>query len=94
MKFETKVIHAGQDPDPSTGAVMTPIYQTATYVQEEPGKHRGLRLLAHWQPYPLGPGNLSGKPGGRAIRVGIRLGHGSHGYGAAPVSAWRSCHRW
>jgi cystathionine beta-lyase/cystathionine gamma-synthase len=41
MKFETKAIHAGQDPDPTTGAVMTPIYQTATYVQEEPGKHRG-----------------------------------------------------
>lgn len=41
MKFETKVIHAGIRPDPSTGAVMTPIYQTSTYVQEAPGKHKG-----------------------------------------------------
>lgn len=41
MKFGTKVIHAGISPDPSTGAVMTPIYQTSTYVQEAPGKHKG-----------------------------------------------------
>lgn len=41
MRFETKVIHAGIEPDPSTGAVMTPIYQTSTYVQEAPGKHKG-----------------------------------------------------
>lgn len=41
MKFGTKVIHAGQHPDPSTGAVMTPIYQTSTFAQESPGKHKG-----------------------------------------------------
>ena len=41
MKFGTKVIHAGIDPDPSTGAIMTPIYQTSTYVQETPGQHKG-----------------------------------------------------
>lgn len=41
MKFGTKAIHAGQQPDPSTGAIMTPIYQTSTYVQEAPGKHKG-----------------------------------------------------
>ena len=41
MKFGTKVIHAGIKPDPGTGAVMTPIYQTSTYAQEEPGKHKG-----------------------------------------------------
>ena len=41
MKFGTKVIHAGIDPDPATGAVMTPIYQTSTYVQESPGNHKG-----------------------------------------------------
>lgn len=41
MKFGTKVIHAGVEPDPTTGAVMTPIYQTSTYAQEEPGKHKG-----------------------------------------------------
>src|SRR5213080_305527 len=37
----TRVIHAGQSPDPTTGAVMTPIYATSTYVQESPGKHKG-----------------------------------------------------
>lgn len=41
MKFGTKVIHAGVKPDPSTGAIMTPIYQTSTYVQESPGVHKG-----------------------------------------------------
>lgn len=41
MKFGTKAIHAGISPDPTTGAIMTPIYQTSTYVQEEPGKHKG-----------------------------------------------------
>ncbi len=41
MKFGTKAIHAGLEPDPSTGAIMTPIYQTSTYVQESPGKNKG-----------------------------------------------------
>jgi cystathionine gamma-lyase/cystathionine beta-lyase len=41
MKFATKAIHAGQEPDPTTGAIMTPIYQTSTYWQESPGKHKG-----------------------------------------------------
>jgi cystathionine gamma-lyase len=40
-RFGTKAIHAGQEPDPTTGAIMTPIYQTSTYVQESPGKHKG-----------------------------------------------------
>lgn len=39
--FSTKAIHAGQQPDPVTGAVMTPLYLTSTYAQEEPGKHKG-----------------------------------------------------
>ena len=41
MKFGTKAIHAGQEPDPTTGAIMTPIYQTSTFWQESPGKHKG-----------------------------------------------------
>src|SRR5216683_2944699 len=39
--IETRVIHAGQSPDPSTGAIMTPIYATSTYVQQSPGVHKG-----------------------------------------------------
>jgi cystathionine gamma-lyase len=41
QEFATRAIHAGQEPDPTTGAVMTPIYATSTYVQESPGKHKG-----------------------------------------------------
>ncbi len=41
MKFGTKAIHAGVEPDPSTGAIMTPIFQTSTFVQESPAKHKG-----------------------------------------------------
>lgn len=41
MKFATKAIHAGIEPDPSTGAVMTPIFQTSTYMQSAPGVHKG-----------------------------------------------------
>ncbi|MEL6134648.1 MAG: cystathionine gamma-synthase [Bacteroidota bacterium] len=41
MKFGTKAVHAGVEPDPTTGAIMTPIYQTSTYVQANPGDHKG-----------------------------------------------------
>src|SRR5213594_2433826 len=40
-RFSTICLHAGQQPDPSTGAIITPIYQTSTYVQEELGRHKG-----------------------------------------------------
>src|SRR4029078_2671760 len=40
-RFSTLCLHAGQEPDPSTGAIITPIYQTSTYVQEALGKHKG-----------------------------------------------------
>ena len=41
MKFGTKAIHAGINPDSATGAIMTPIYQTSTYVQDGVGTHKG-----------------------------------------------------
>jgi cystathionine gamma-lyase len=41
MRFATRAIHAGQEPDPTTGAIMTPVYLTSTYVQEAPGRHQG-----------------------------------------------------
>jgi cystathionine gamma-synthase len=41
MEFETRAIHVGQEPDPATGAIITPIYQTSTYVQDAVGEHRG-----------------------------------------------------
>jgi len=39
--FETLAVHAGVTPDPTTGAIMTPIFASSTYVQESPGKHKG-----------------------------------------------------
>ncbi len=41
MRFDTLAIHAGQEPDPTTGAIMTPVYLTSTYVQSGPGEHKG-----------------------------------------------------
>jgi len=50
MKQATKFVHAGVEPDPSTGAIMTPIYQTSTYVQEAPGKHKGFEYARSQNP--------------------------------------------
>ena len=50
MKSATKFVHAGVEPDPSTGAIMTPIYQTSTYVQEAPGKNKGYEYARSQNP--------------------------------------------
>ncbi len=50
MKLDTKVIHAGAHPDPSTGAIMTPIYQTSTYVQDAPGVNKGFEYARSQNP--------------------------------------------
>ncbi|MBS1919929.1 MAG: cystathionine gamma-synthase [Bacteroidetes bacterium] len=50
MKLATKLIHAGAEPDPSTGAIMTPIYQTSTYVQSAPGKNKGYEYARSQNP--------------------------------------------
>lgn len=50
MKFNTKVIHAGVEPDPTTGAIMTPIFQTSTYVQNAPGDHKGFEYARTQNP--------------------------------------------
>ena len=50
MGLGTKMIHAGMEPDPSTGAIMTPIYQTSTYVQEAPGKNKGYEYARSQNP--------------------------------------------
>jgi cystathionine gamma-lyase len=67
------VIHAGQSPDPSTGAIMPPIYATSTFVQDSPACTRaGLRPLA--QSHPLGAGALRGRPGKRRARFAFASG--------------------
>ncbi len=50
MKFATKALHAGISPDPSTGAIMTPIFQTSTYVQDAPGVHKGFEYARTQNP--------------------------------------------
>lgn len=50
MKFSTKAIHAGQEPDPTTGAIMTPIYQTSTYAQTGMGEHKGFEYARTGNP--------------------------------------------
>jgi cystathionine beta-lyase/cystathionine gamma-synthase len=50
MKLATRIIHAGAEPDPSTGAIMTPIYQTSTYVQSAPGQHKGYEYARSQNP--------------------------------------------
>lgn len=50
LKFATKVIHSGGEPDKETGAIMPPIFQTSTYVQESPGKHRGYEYTRSHNP--------------------------------------------
>lgn len=50
MKTGTKFVHAGMEPDPSTGAIMTPIYQTSTYVQEAPTVHKGYEYARSQNP--------------------------------------------
>jgi cystathionine beta-lyase/cystathionine gamma-synthase len=66
MRFSTKAIHAHIEPDPSTGAIMTPIYQTSTYVQEAPGKHKGYEYARTGNPTrTVLEGNLAALEEGR-----------------------------
>ena len=66
-RFSTICIHAGQVPDPSTGAIITPIYQTSTYVQEALGKHKGYEYARTQNPTRAAlEGNLAAMEGGRA----------------------------
>jgi len=53
MRFDTLAIHAGQEPDPTTGAIMTPVYLTSTYVQAGPGEHKGYEYSGRRTPRVL-----------------------------------------
>jgi cystathionine beta-lyase/cystathionine gamma-synthase len=66
-RFSTICLHAGQEPDPSTGAIITPIYQTSTYVQEEFGKHKGYEYGRTQNPTRMAlERNLTAIEGGKA----------------------------
>jgi cystathionine gamma-lyase/cystathionine beta-lyase/cystathionine gamma-lyase/homocysteine desulfhydrase len=89
-RFSTICIHAGQEPDPSTGAIITPIYQTSTYVQEAVGKHKGYEYARTQNPTRSAvEANLAAIEGGRAAfafasgmsaisAITARLGTGDH----------------
>ena len=77
-RFSTICIHAGQEPDPTTGAIITPIYQTSTYVQAELGQHKGYEYARTQNPTRAAlEANLAAIEGGRA-GVCVRVGHGGH----------------
>ena len=75
MKFATKAIHAGVHPDPATGAIMTPIYQTSTYVQTSPGKNQGFEYSRTHNPtrqaFERAVANLEGGAEGFAFASGL-----------------------
>ncbi len=82
--FATRVIHAGQAPDPSTGAIMPPIYANSTYIQESPGVHKGLDYGRSHNPTRWAlercVADLEGRPG---LRLRLRPGGDLLGAGAA-----------
>jgi len=73
--FSTRAIHAGQQPDPTTGAIMTPIYATSTYVQESPGRHKGFEYSRTHNPtrqaYERCIADLEGGQAGFAFASGM-----------------------
>src|SRR5438034_5693806 len=90
-RFSTICLHAGQEPDPSTGAIITPIYQTSTYVQEGLGRHKGFEYGRTHNPTRLAvERNLAAIEGGKAAfafasgmaaigAIGTLLKTGDHG---------------
>ena len=78
--FSTRAIHGGQSPDPSTGAVMTPVYLTSTYVQEAPGVHKGYEYSRTQNPTREAlQGNVAAIEGGTdgiAFASGLAASHG------------------
>ena len=89
-RFTTVCIHAGQEPDPSTGAIITPIFQTSTYVQEALGHHKGFEYARTQNPTRSAlEGNLAAIEGGKAAfafasgmsatgAIAARLSQGDH----------------
>src|SRR5664279_1951327 len=75
LKLGTRAIHAGQSPDPSTGAIMTPIYATSTYVQKSPGVHQGYEYSRTQNPtrmaYERCVADLEGGRAGFAFASGL-----------------------
>ena len=90
LDFATRCVHAGQSPDPTTGAVMMPIYTTSTFAQESPGVHKGYEYARTQNPTRMAfercIADLEGGSGGYAFASGLAaiatvldcLDHGAH----------------
>ena len=90
LQFATRCVHAGQEPDPTTGAVMMPIYATSTYVQQSPGVHKGYDYARTKNPTRMAfercVADLEGGSAGFAFASGLAaiatvldcLDHGAH----------------
>ena len=89
MDFETRAIHEGQEPDPATGAVTVPIYQTSTYVQEAVGEHKGYDYSRTANPDAPRAGDLPRVARERRVRLRILVGHGRDDDDHAPRLARR-----
>jgi len=89
MKFATKAIHAGQEPDPTTGAVMTPIYQTSTYWQKSPGDNKGYEYSRGTNPTRKALENCLAALEKCKIRACFFERHGRYGCRDEAVVAWR-----
>ena len=81
MGFSTDCIHAGNEPDPTTGAVAVPIYQTSTYVQEALGKHKGYEYAR------------TQNPTRHALEENMAVLEGGAGRARLRVRAWRRSRR-
>ena len=86
MRFETKAIHSGQEPEPAYGAVTVPIYQTSTYAQEAVGRHKGYEYSRVSNPtrtaLQICLASLEGADHGVAFASGLAAG--------PPATAWRA----
>ena len=89
MDFETRAIHVGQEPDPATGAVIVPIYQTSTYVQEEAGQHKGYEYSRTGNPTRAALETLPRVARGRRARLRVRSGMAATTTVLAPAFARR-----
>ena len=80
-RFATRAIHAGQSPDPTTGAIMPPIYATSTYVQSSPGVHKGYDYGRSHNPtrFAFERCVATQRRGPRGGRAGVRVRVGTRG---------------
>ncbi len=84
-RFATRAIHAGQEPDPTTGATITPIYATSTFTQEAPGRHKGYEYSRSGNPTRAALEDLIAAGAGSYLGELIALAGGVNVFGDAPV---------